>query len=136
MGFFSKVWNGVKSIAKSVVNTVVDVVTNPSKVWNGLTGKTKFEEAEVLLKEIEDRYDKAKKKYEKDIATISIQIEEKISKINYYKREIYDNHFARFTSIGNKIHNISINGKNFLEYFDDSITQIKTLDGVRNKDEL
>jgi hypothetical protein len=136
MGFFNKVWHGVKRAAKAVVDTVVDIAINPSKVWNGITGRTKFEEAEALLQEIEDRYDKAKRKYEEDIAIIALKIEEKISKINYHKRDIYDNHFVRFVSLGNKIHNISVKGNNFLEYFDASITEVKNLSGVRGKNDL
>lgn len=136
MGFFSKVWGAAKKIAKAVKDTVVDVVTNPKKVWNAFTGRTTFEQAEALLHEIEDRYDKAKEQYEKEIFEIAQSIENKLSKINYHKKDIYDNHFARFVSIGNKIHNISIKGKNFLEYFDESIIEVKNLDGVRDKKDL
>jgi len=147
MGFFSKVWNGAKKIAKTVASgvkkaavaikdTAVDLVTNPSKVWNGFTGRTKFEEAEALLKEIEQRYDEANKQYKSDIDDIASKIEQKISKINYHKQNIYNEHFSRFINLGNKIHNISVKGKNFLEYFDDSIIEVKNLGTVRDKSEL
>lgn len=136
MGTFSKVWNATKKIANAIGNTIVDVVKNPNKVWNAVTGRTKFEQAEELLKEIEERYSTARLNYDRNILEITNKIEEKVSKINYHKKDIYDNHFTRFVSLGNKLHNISIQGKNFLEYFDDSIIQLKTFNGVRDKSEL
>lgn len=136
MGWFSKIWNAGKRIISKIKDTVVDIVTNPSKVWNGLTGRTKFEQAEALLKEIEERYSTSKSDYDEAISEISTKIKEKVSNINYHKKDIYDIHFTKFVSLGNRLHNLSIKGKNFLEYFDDSITQVKTLDGVRSKDEL
>lgn len=132
MGF----WAGTRKLINKIKDTVVDIVKNPKKVWNAVTGRTKFEQAEELLKEIEERYSTARLNYDKNISEIANKIEEKVSKINYHKKDIYDNHFTRFTSLGNRLHNISIKGKNFLEYFDDSITQVKTLDGVRSKNEL
>lgn len=136
MGFAGKVWNGLKKGVKKTVGAVVDAVKNPSKVWNAVTGRTKFEEAEALLNKIEARYEEAKLEYEKNIKDIAEQIEEKISRINYHKTDIYDNHFKKFTMLGNKLHNVLIDGKHFLEYFDKSITEVKNLDGVRDKNEL
>lgn len=147
MGLVSKVWNGAKKIVKSgarglkkaavaIKDTVIDIATNPNKVWNSFTGRTKFEEAEALLKEIERRYEKASNQYQEDIDNIASQIEQKVSKINYHKQNIYNEHFSRFINLGNKIHNISIKGENFLEYFDNSIIQVKNLGTVKDKNEL
>jgi len=132
----SKVWNGVKKTAKAIKDTVVDVVTNPKKVWNGITGKDKFEKAEALMQDIEDRYDKAKFEYERDVEEISSTLEAKINTINYHKKDIFDNHFKRFKNIGNRLHNINIEGQSFLEYFDDNITEIKVQDGVKARVDL
>ncbi|MEA2019706.1 MAG: PqqD family protein [Campylobacterota bacterium] len=140
MGFFSKVWNGVKNTVKKVAKAVVDTVKDPigtaKKVWNGITGKSTFDEAEVLIKDIEDRYDKAKFEYEKDVQDILSQLEVKINTINYHKKDVFDNHFDRFKNIGDRLHNINIEGKSFLEYFDDSITEIKVQDGVKARVDL
>lgn len=128
-----KAWAGTKKLVKDSADYVC---TKVSKTWNALTGKDKFKQAEELLNKIEEEYSNAKLNYEKKVLEISSKIEKKIFKINYHKKDIYDNHFTKFVSLGNKLHNISIKGKNFLEYFDDSITQVKILNGVRSKNEL
>lgn len=140
MGLGSKVWNGVKKVAKVESETVSDacdyVKEKTSKAWNATTGKSTFNEAEALLKDIEDKYDKAKFEYKRDVEKIVSTLEAKISTINYHKKDIFDNHFSRFKNIGDRLHNINIEGKSFLEYFDDEIAEIKVQDGVRSKAEL
>lgn len=145
IGFAGKVWNsgttfeteekGTKktSVEKNIANYLV---IHSSKVWNSVTGRATFEQAETLLHEIERKYEESKEQYEKAISSIASQIEQKISKINYHKQDIYSDHFARFISLGNKLHNISVKGTNFLDYFDDSIIRVKELATVRNKSEL
>jgi hypothetical protein len=107
-----------------------------SKVYHSITGKDKFNEAEALMHEIEDRYDKAKQKYEKSVEKSSLSLQAKINTINYHKKDIFENNFIRFKNIGNRLHNINIEGKSFLEYFDDNITEIHKQEGVRTKHEL
>ncbi|MEA2029620.1 MAG: DNA repair protein [Campylobacterota bacterium] len=140
MGIFSKVWGACKSIAKKTVEVVSDaydyVKEKGSKLVGAITGKNTFNEAEDLLQKIEDRYDKAKFQYEKDVKEISSQLEVKINTINYHKKDIFDNHFDRFKTIGDRLHNINIEGKNFLEYFDDNITKIKKLEALKDRSEL
>ncbi len=143
----SKVWNGAKKIAKKAVQATVDVVKatieavkhpvkTASKVWNSITGKDTFDEAKELLRQITLRYDKAKAKYEDEVSVLSSSLEEKIKTINYHKKDIFNNHFHRFTNLANRLYNLEIEGKSFLEYFDSSITQVKNQKGVRKKAEL
>lgn len=139
-GWIGRAWNAVVDTVKSVAKTVVNAIKNPigtvAKVWNGITGKDTFDVAEALMKEIEDRYDKAKLKYEKEIQIILPQLESKINTINYHKKDIFENHFERFKKVANRLHNLNIEGRNFLEYFDDSITEIKVHNGAKSKSEL
>ncbi|PRM88279.1 DNA repair protein [Aliarcobacter cryaerophilus] len=107
-----------------------------SKVFNAVTGKATFLEAEKLYKKIEEKYTIKNNAYKKKIFDIGKEIEEKVSNINYHKEDIYLNHFERFKNLGDKLHNISINGKHFLEYFDDSIIRINNQNGIRNKKEI
>lgn len=140
MGWFSKAksWCSKKiKQVKEVVSDAVDYVKKKgSKVIGAITGKNTFDKAEELMNDIVDRYDKAKFEYERDVKKISSQLELKINAINYYKKDIFDNHFDQFKSIGNRLHNINIEGKSFLEYFDDSITEIKVQDGVKERVDL
>lgn len=132
MGF----WAGTKRLINEIKDIAVDIVENPKKVWNAITGRTKFEQAEELLKEIEKKLSIAKLNYDKNILEVANRIEEKVSKINYHKKDIYNNHFIRFVRLGNKLHNISIKGRNFLEYFDESIIKSKEWKGIKDKKEL
>ena len=104
-----------------IENTSGYISREGSRVFNGITGKATFLEAEKLYREIEEEYTRKNNEYKKKISDIGKEIEEKVSKINYHKEDIYLNHFERFKKLGDKLHNISINGKHFLEYFDDKI---------------
>jgi len=136
----SETVEGTINIVKKTADFAQEVYDDPlgktNKVWNGVTGRDKFDEAEELLKKIEDKYDKAKFNYEKEIEEININLKNKLEKINYHKKDVFNNHFKKFTLLGNKLHNLNIEGKSFLEYFDDSITEIKNQSGVKDKSKL
>ena len=119
-----------------IENTSGYISREGSRVFNGITGKATFLEAEKLYKKIEEEYTRKNNEYKKKISDIGKEIEEKVSKINYHKEDIYLNHFERFKSLGDKLHNISINGKHFLEYFDESITKINNQNGIRSKEDI
>jgi hypothetical protein len=140
MGWGSKLWGACKSIAKKAVEVVSKtydyVAEKASSTWNGITGKSTFDEAETLLNDIKDRYDKAKFEYEKDIKKINISLENKIKTINYHKKDIFNIHFIKFTNLANKLHNLDIDGKHFLEYFNDSISEVQNIQGIRDTSEL
>ena len=91
-----KAWAGTKKLVKDSADYVC---TKVSKTWNALTGKDKFKQAEELLNKIEEEYSNAKLNYEKKVLEISSKIEKKIFKINYHKKDIYDNHFTKFVSL-------------------------------------
>ncbi|WP_373002034.1 hypothetical protein [Sulfurimonas sp.] len=133
-------WNWACALyddTKKLVSEAFDYVKEKTaKAWNAVTGKSTFNEAEALLAEITDRYDKTKFEYERSMQELNLKLEEKINTINYHKVDIYEKYFQRFTSLGNRLHNININGKSFLEYFEDSITEVKKLEGVQAKEKL
>jgi hypothetical protein len=129
----SRVYRNVKNTVSSAVDTVKAAC---SKVWNAFTGKHYADEAEAIIAETEKRYENAKQLYEHEVAQISEGIEEKISKINRQKQDIYSVHFKRFMSISRRLHNVSVKGQPFEELFDDSILEIKNRNGVRAKSEI
>lgn len=130
----------ITKIAKKAIDYASDVVdyvvTKGSKVLNALTGKDTFLEAEELYKRIEEEYTIKHNEYKEKIYIIGKEIEKKVSNINYHKEDIYINHFERFKKLGDRLHNISINGKHFLEYFDNSITKINNQNTIRSKEEM
>ena len=119
-----------------IENTSGYISREGSRVFNGITGKATFQEAEKLYKKIEEEYTRKNNEYKKKISDIGKEIEKKVSNINYHKEDIYLNHFERFKNLGDKLHNISINGKHFLEYFDESITKINNQNGIRSKEDI
>lgn len=132
--------SSITKIAKKPIDYASDVVdyvvTKGSKVLNALTGKDTFLEAEELYKRIEEEYTIKHNEYKEKIYIIGKEIEKKVSNINYHKEDIYINHFERFKKLGDRLHNISINGKHFLEYFDNSITKINNQNTIRSKEEM
>lgn len=140
MGWFSRAkswassaYNSLKSTASSIVDKVKETC---SKVWNAFTGKHYADEAEALHAEITERYDKAKEEYDKAISDTGKDIEEKISRINRFKTDIYGTHFKRFISIASRLHNVTVKGQPFEELFDDSILEVKQQSGVVAREDL
>lgn len=128
---------GINDFVGDVVDFTIDEVKDgSSKVWNGVTGKDKFNEAEKLHQKNTKKYNKAENSYEKQSKTLLDSIEHKITSINRYKQEIYKNHFSQFTLLANRLHNLSIQGESFVDYFDSSIYEMKNLNAVRSKDDL
>ncbi|GGB03466.1 hypothetical protein [Agarivorans gilvus] len=140
MGWFSraKSWaSSVCSRVKDAVSSAVDKVKSAcSKVWNAFTGKHYADEAEAIIAETQLRYDKAKQTYESEVRRISADIEQKVSQINQFKLNIYQQHFARFMKLSRRLHNVVVAGQPFEELFDDKILEIKTQTGVRAKSEI
>lgn len=130
---FGKVWNAIKSTCSKAVSKVKKVA---SKAWGAVTGKTTFEKAEKLHGEITEKYDKAKFAYEKAVKEIGDDIEEKVSTINAFKTDIYNIQFKRFTTMSNRLSNVTVKGQPFEELFDDGILEVKKKVGVRSKKEL
>jgi len=140
MGWGSRLWSAAKSVCRAVKETVTEIVTTVTKkcakAWGAVTGKTTFEEAEKLHAEITEKYDKAKFTYEKAIKEIGNDIEEKIRTINAFKADIYNIQFKRFTTMANRLSNVTVKGQPFEELFDDGILEIKNKVGVSKKKEL
>ena len=127
MGFWSSVTSGLSraasglsSAAKSVVSTAKTVCTKvketASKVWNAVTGKDKFEEAERLHKQTVQRFEDKQRQYEEAVTRKSQEIERQITAINGYKKAIYNEQFPRFVRLGNRLHNVRVAGAAFEEY--------------------
>jgi len=133
MSLFSKVWNCVKSTVSSAVDKVKET---KSKVWNAFTGKHYTDEAEAIHDEINERYDKARANYQEAVQQISQEIQEKVSKINLNKKEIYEKQFERFKSIANRIHNVTVKGLPFEDFFDGSIYELNKNQELRSKEDL
>lgn len=138
-----------KIVARSVVDVgkyVVDTIKNSSivdsatracaKVWNAFTGKVYADEAESILDEIKAKYEKAESDYKEKIGQFGTEIDNKISHVNNFKKEIYDVHFKRFISVANRMHNVVVKGIPFDELFDDKILEVQNIQGVRSKKEL
>lgn len=117
-------------------STLKDIKKHGSKVLSRITGEDKFKQAEILRKKITRKYNKTERSYEQQSKILLDSLEQTIASINNYKQEIYKNHFSQFTLLANRLHNLSIQGQSFVEYFDSSIYEMKNLNAVRSKNDL
>ncbi|MCL1049385.1 DNA repair protein [Shewanella abyssi] len=136
MGLFSWAASKCRSIKNAVSNVIDKVKETVSKVWNAFTGKYYTDEAEAIYDEINEKYKKSKIEYEDAVKIMGENIESKISHLNNFKSDIYQNHFKRFITIASRLHNVTVQGVPFAELFDDSILEIKNETGVSHKQDL
>ena len=107
-----------------------------SKTWNGFTGKKYTDEANALLDDVERRYESAKKNYEDHIARYSSSIEQKILTINRHKQALYQQHFIRFMELAKRLHNVTVKGQPFMDFFADDVLHYQVGHGVRSRDDI
>ncbi len=123
----------INDFVGEVVDSTIDEVKDGSaKTWYSVTGKDKFDEAEKLHQKITKEYNEVDAK----IQILLDSLEKTITLINNHKLEIYKNYFSQFTLLANRLHNLSIQGESFLEYFDSSVYEMKNLNAVRSKNDL
>ncbi|TKB52750.1 DNA repair protein [Ferrimonas aestuarii] len=132
----SKVSRAVDKI-KDTVSEVADKVKNKAqKAWHSFTGENTARKAERLYKQIKTRYDQARSDYEKDSERITESIRLEIEQVNQRKQEIYDCHFNRFVRVAKRLHNVTVKGQPFEEFFDKHVLEIKGSEGIRHEREL
>lgn len=120
------------TVKDKFVDGVDAVKEHSTNMWNGITGKNLMEQAEAVW----DRVEKHKIKINKcktEIEKLGRVIDTKISNINYLKNEIYRNHFMKFKSLADRLHNLNIHGQSFNEFFDESIVTFAYLTSVKDK---
>ena len=123
--------------AKEKVSAGYDKVKSAcAKNWNSFTGKKYIDEANVLLDDVERRYEVAKKKYEAHIARYSSSIERKILTLNQHKQALYQHHFTRFMALAKRLHNVTVKGQPFSDFFANDVLQYKAGHGVRSRDDF
>lgn len=103
-----------------------------TRMWNGVTGKNNYRKAEEVFDTCK-KHEAAIAKYKEEIESLGRDLESKIAKINDAKNTIYKNHFIRFKSLADRLHNLNINGQRFIEFFDESIISSPYTTNVKNK---
>ncbi|MBU2024929.1 MAG: DNA repair protein [Gammaproteobacteria bacterium] len=126
----------VKAVANVVTSAVKSVKKTCSKVWNAFTGKHYTDEAESILDEAKLFYEQEEVQYKAEVQKMSAMVECKISHINACKEDIYDTHFQRFISVASRLHNVTVKGIPFEELFDESVLEVKNLQGVRTRSDI
>lgn len=128
--------DAVVSLGNTVSGGYAHTVHQGAKQWNAYTGKTVFCEAEKLREQIETKYTEAHENYSQVVEEVIPQIKHKLNEINNHKKDIFDIHFNNFTGLANRLHNLTIQGESFIEYFDENLLEIRTVTGLRSKAEL
>lgn len=133
----SKVGSAIKSGVEKVVETgkkvascVKEKVTN---VWNGFTGKDKFDEAEKLYEKIMDKYNKRRNQFDCDVDSVSDKIESHIKRINEYKSKIKTELFVEMATNLEKIKDINVSSDFTIEEYKAAVLSFDT---IRLKNEL
>ncbi|WP_178863447.1 DNA repair protein [Thiomicrorhabdus cannonii] len=129
-------WGPSSKISRKSEGESDSVRRQITNVWNNITGKADFLEAQERLNAISVKYESFKTEYESEMLLIAEDLAIKVESINQFKIDIYQSHFESFLSIVNRVHDVKINGVNFLDFFDESIFQRKKITGIRSDSEL
>lgn len=155
MGFFScigraissgisAVTTTVKKVAKAAVDIskkmidkgkkiVKSVAEKTSNMWNGFTGKDKYDEANALYDKLSCCYNEEKTIFDRE-SKISIDaIEVNIIKINDYKKMIFTNLFSEMVEKLSKIKDVEIPSEFLQEKYR---TEGLRVDKIKKRDEL
>lgn len=132
----SKIYKYINEVG-SILSDATDYVLEKSTIAKDkYTGKIAFNKAESLRAKIEKKYNRKRFLYEQEMLEINNRFAKCIDTINTHKKNIYEKYFQKFIDLVDKIHNLNIHGESFLEYFDNSITEIKNINAPKDKKEL
>lgn len=133
MGLWSKICSlgrSIKSGVQKAYNKVKECVTN---VWNKFTGKDKFKEAEELYREITDKYNNRRRRFEEEVDEYINKIEKHVCVINKSKEKIKLELFTKMAEKLKNIKDISLSKDFSVEQY---IKDTLTFDNVRSKSKL
>lgn len=148
MGFFSRAVRAMSSGISAIVTTgkkAVKVVTDigkkivksvaeqTSNMWNGFTGKDKYDEANALYDKLSCRYNEEKNIFGKESKIAIDSIEVNITKINNYKEIIFTDLFPEMVEKLSKIKDVEIPSEFTKEKYK---TKGLRVDKIRKRDEL
>lgn len=137
MGFFcgliSKVGlvvSGAKKVGSVVVSGVKKGMTN---MWNKISGKDTFKEAEELYNKISEKYNKRRRTFDKDVEDLTNSIENHVERINKSKEKIKTELFVRMATNMEKIHDISVSKDFKIEAYKEAVLSFGS---IRTKEQL
>lgn len=102
-------------------------------LYKSYTGQATFEEADQMYDDISKRFEEHKKKLEKEVDTLSIQIETQVKSINKSKETIKKDLFPTFVNKMRKLKDIPISDEYLKEYFTGTTLQV---DSIKAKADL
>ena len=137
MGIFASFTEKAKEFARAVVDTgkrAGQAIKNGcSYVWNEVSGKGTFKEAEALYNKITDKYNKRRRQFDEELQQYVDSIEGHVERINKFKETIKTDLFVRMANNMEKINDVSISDDFTIE----SYKQVAlSFDSVRSKESL
>lgn len=102
-------------------------------LYKSYTGQATFEEADQMYDDISKRFEEHKKNLEKEVDTLSIQIETQVKLINKSKETIKKDLFPTFVNKMRKLKDIPISDEYLKEYFTGTTLQV---DSIKAKADL
>lgn len=142
----SKTVETAKNIGNKVVETAKKVCNKAkegaSNMWGKFSGKENFQKAERLYEQIKKRFESKKSSYEREVESLTTQIDNSIQAINKNKMYIKRDLFTQMVTELEKIKDVRVDKTFNLEQFKyehvkvDSIratSQLYTIDFNKNK---
>lgn len=127
MGFFG--WIGRK--AKAVVNAYVDTLSATGRtLTNGyktFTGQATFEKADRMYDEIKSRFEEHRRYFEKEVDSISSEIDRHVKSINRSKMVIKTELFPAFANKMRCLKDIPVSDNYLKEYFLGTSLKVDTI---------
>ena len=136
-GFVGKVWKAVKAggskAVKGIKKTGRAIKHGTTNLWNKVSGKNKFEEADQLYQQISERYRSKRRQFDADVGSLTDKIESHVAIINQSKEKIKTELFLEMAQKMEKIKDINVAQDFSVEAY---IAEALALDSVRAKSQL
>ena len=126
MGLFGLIGRKIKNAIKSSVRAV-------GRVYKAFTGQATFEEADRLYGDVKKRFEEHKAFFEREVDTLSSQIETHVQSINQSKVTIKKELFPAFADKLRRLKDIPVSDNYFKDYFEGTTLKV---DSMKAKSDL
>lgn len=133
MGFFGWIGRKAKAVTTAISSAVKATGKAISNGYKTFTGQATFEEADKMYEEVARRFEAHKAYFEKEVETLSSQIETQVKSINKSKQTIKTELFPAFAEKMHRIKDIDVSDIFTKEYFEG--TNLK-VDSMKSKADL
>ena len=129
MGFFGFIGRKIKAMANAVTSSIKAV----GRAYKTFTGQATFEEADRLYEDVKKRFEEHKAFFEREVNTLSSQIETHVQSINQSKVTIKKELFPAFADKLRRLKDIPVSDQYLKDFFEGTTLKV---DSIKAKSEL